>query len=87
MSRIRRIESVGWGFFGLVLVVAIPAWIYVIFQATHDSLTLGTRVGAGVTLAFFFAAFTSWAVNSLLQYRSTPSDRDEPANRKPRKSK
>lgn len=87
MNSIRRIESVGWGFFGLVLVVAIPAWIYVIFQVTHDSLTLGTRVGAGVTLAFFFAAFTSWLVNSLLQYRSTPSDGDEPAKQMPRKNK
>ena len=70
MSKVRRIDSVGWGFFGIVLVPAIPACIYFVFQITHDSLTLGTRVGTGITLAFFATAFFTWAVNSLLQLRA-----------------
>lgn len=69
MSKSVRIESVGWGFFGIVLVVAIPVGIYIVFQLTNEQLTLGMRAGAGITLAMFFAAFSSWAVNSLLQYR------------------
>lgn len=72
MNRLRRIESVGWGFFGLVLIVAIPVCIYLVYSMTHDGLTVGTRVGTGITLAFFFAAFFSWAVNSLLQYVARP---------------
>jgi len=70
MSGLRRIDSVGWGFFGLVLVAAIPACIYFVFQITHESLTLGTRAGTGITLAFFVTAFFTWAVNSLLQLRA-----------------
>jgi len=70
MSGLRSIDSVGWGFFGLVLLPAIPACIYFVFQITHDSLTLGTRAGTGITLAFFFTAIFTWAVNSLLQLRA-----------------
>ncbi|MBL7647130.1 MAG: hypothetical protein JNK74_13165 [Candidatus Hydrogenedentes bacterium] len=70
MSKSRRIDSVGWGFFGVVLVAAIPACIYFVFQITHDSLTLGTRAGTGITLAFFVTAFFTWTVNSLLQLRA-----------------
>ena len=69
MISLNRLESVGWGFFGLVLVAAIPAGIYLVFQITNEEVTLGMRAGAGITLAVFFAAFTSWAVNSLLQFR------------------
>ena len=67
MKRARRIEYLGWGFFGLVLTAAVPVAIYTIYQITHDSVTTGTRVGTGVTVAFFFAAFSSWAANGLLQ--------------------
>lgn len=67
MTKAHRIEYLGWGFFGLVLVVAIPVAIYAVYQITHDNVTVGTRVGMGVTLAFFFAAFSSWAANGLLQ--------------------
>ncbi len=74
MSARRRIDSVGWGFFGLVLVPAIPACIYFVFQITHDSLTLGTRAGTGITLAFFVTAFITWVVNSLLQLRAGHGD-------------
>lgn len=81
MTRSRHIESVGWGFFGLVLIAAIPACIYLVFRGTHDSLTLGTRVGTGITLAFFFAAFFSWAVNSLLQFRARRLNGDGRAGR------
>lgn len=69
MTKPVRFESVGWGFFCLVLVAAIPAGVYFVFQITNEQLTLGMRAGAGVTLAVFFAAVASWAVNSLLQYR------------------
>ena len=67
MTKSPRIEYLGWGFFGLVLTFAIPAAIYIVYQITHDSVTVGTRVGMGITLAFFFTAFASWAANSLLQ--------------------
>lgn len=70
MSTFRRIDSVGWGFFAIVLVAAIPACIYFIFQITHESLTLGTRAGTGITLAFFVTACFTWVVNSLLQLRA-----------------
>lgn len=80
MSKVRRIDSVGWGFFGIALVVAIPACVYFVFQITHESLTLGTRAGTGITLAFFVTAFFTWAVNSLLQLRAG-SDGDGNAER------
>jgi hypothetical protein len=70
MSKLHRIDSVGWGFFAIVLVAAIPASVYFVFQITHDSLTLGTRAGSGITLAFFVTAFFTWTVNSLLQLRA-----------------
>lgn len=69
MTSPNRLESVGWGFFGLVLLAAIPAGIYVVFKITNEELTLGMRAGAGITLAIFFAAFASWGVNSVLHYR------------------
>jgi len=67
MTKTYRIEYLGWGFFGLVLVAAMPVAIYTVYQITHDNVTIGTRVGMGVTLAFFVAAFFSWAANGLLQ--------------------
>lgn len=67
MTKTPRIEYLGWGFFALVLAVAVPVAIYAVYQITHDSVTIGTRVGMGMTLAFFFAAFSSWAANGLLQ--------------------
>ena len=67
MTKAPRIEYLGWGFFGLVLIAAVPVAIYTVYQITHDSVTVGTRVGMGVTLAFFVTAFLSWAANGLLQ--------------------
>lgn len=67
MTKAYRIEYLGWGFFGLVLIPTVPVAIYTVYQITHDNVTVGTRVGMGITLAFFVAAFFSWAANALLQ--------------------
>ena len=76
MTKAPRIEYLGWGFFCLVLVAAVPVAIYAVYQITHESVTIGTRVGMGLTLAFFFAAFSSWAANGLLQIWNRRMDGD-----------
>ena len=70
MSTESRWESVGWGFFGIMLVLFLGPCIYLVLSMTYDTLHIGTRVGTGVFLAFFAAGMVSWMVNSLLQYRS-----------------
>lgn len=74
MSATGRIDSVGWIFFGVVLALITPACIYMVYSITHDSVTPGTRIGSGVTLAFFVAAVVSFLVNSLLQLRARRLD-------------
>lgn len=83
MTKAPRIEYLGWGFFCLVLVVAVPVAIYAVYQITHESVTVGTRVGMGIALAFFFAAFSSWAANGLLQIWNQRRDDGERANNTP----
>lgn len=80
MMKRRRIEYLGWGFFGLVLVCAIPPSIFFLYQITHDGVTTGTRVGTGITVAFFIAAFSSWAANGLLQLRNRRMDDQDGAD-------
>lgn len=70
MSDKERWDSVGWGFFGAMFVLWLAPGIYVIYSITSSTLTTGTRVGTGVVLAFMAAGFTSWAVNSMLDYRA-----------------
>lgn len=74
MTKTHRLEYLGWGFFSLVLAAAVPVAIYTVYQITHDSVTVGTRVGMGITMAFFIAAFSSWLANSLLQVRNRRLD-------------
>jgi hypothetical protein len=74
MTESRRLDSVGWIFFFVMLVLYLPVCIYVVIQMTLDTLHIGTRVGVGVVLAFFAAGFTSWLVNSMLYYRAQRLD-------------
>lgn len=67
MTKAYRIEYLGWGFFGLLLIATVPISIYATYQITHDGVTVGTRVGMGVTVAFFVTALLTWAANALLQ--------------------
>ncbi len=76
MTKAHRIEYLGWGFFGLVLIAAVPAAIYTMYQITSDTVTVGSRVGMGIALAFFFTAFFTWAANGLLQMWDRRMDGD-----------
>lgn len=74
MSAPDRIETVGWIFFGVVLALSTPICVYLMYEITHESVTHGTRIGSGVTLAFFVAAVLSFLVNSALQFRARRLD-------------
>jgi len=89
MSSDNRWDSVGWGFFGAMLVLWSFPSIYFVFSITSDSLTKGTRAGTGIVLAFFAASFTSWLVNSMLNYRAERRESREapPANNDAKKKK
>jgi hypothetical protein len=76
MTKAYRIEYLGWGFFGLVLIATVPIAIYTMYQITHDGVTVGTRVGMGIALAFIVTAFLSWAANALLQIWNQRQDDD-----------
>ena len=62
----RRFDSVGWVFFGVVWLLSLAPVIYVVFENTLDSTTVGTRVATSMFLAGFVAAFISWIANSIL---------------------
>ena len=66
----QRIESVGWIFFGVMVLLFVPLGVYVLLKMTHDSVHIGTRVGTGVFFGFMVAGFTSWLANSILFYRA-----------------
>ena len=70
MTSNKRWDSVGWGFFGAMLLLWTAPSIYLIYNMTSSSLTHGTRAGTGVALAFMAAGFTSWLANSMLDYRA-----------------
>jgi hypothetical protein len=62
----RRLDSVGWVFFGVVWLLSVAPVIYLVFENTRDSTPVGTRVATGMFLAGFVAAFISWIANSIL---------------------
>ena len=70
MSEEKRWDSVGWGFFCVALVLWSFPCVYFIFQITSDAITIGARTVTGVGIAFVAAGFTSWLVNSMLNYRA-----------------
>ena len=87
MSPRTRWDSVGWGFFGAMLLLWMAPSIYLIYNVTASSLTHGTRAGTGIALAFMAAGFTSWLANSMLVYRARRLEAQEaPPGKSGRKS-
>jgi len=78
MTEKRRLDSVGWIFFGMVLLVLLGPCIYIVLENTSPTLTIGMRVSTGVIVAFFGAAFIAWGVNTALQFRAGANEDDEP---------
>lgn len=78
MTAKKRLDSVGWGFFGLTLLVYVPLLGYLMYRGTYDTLHIGTRIGTGVFFGFIAAGFTSWLVNSMLFYRAQRLEAKEP---------
>lgn len=87
MNQKKRLDSVGWIFFSVALVLYLPPCIYAIISVTVDALHIGIRVGTGIALAFFAAGFTSWIVNSILYYRAERLDARETPPKKPGKKR
>ena len=81
MTATKRLDSVGWVFFGVVLALYTPLCIYLVLAVTVESLGMPARAGTGVCLAFFAAAFTSWLANSILSYRAQRLEAREAASR------
>lgn len=79
MTSKKRRDSVGWGFFGITLLVFVPLFGYLIYEMTYDTLHIGTRIGTGIFFGCMAAGFTSWLVNSMLFYRARHLDAKEAA--------
>lgn len=88
MNPFSKLESAGWGFFGVSCVLFAAPAVWLAWSITYDSATPATRIAFGVFMACIVAAFFTAAVNELLHRRNlrrADKQRNEPAS-KPAKS-
>ncbi|MFO7774744.1 MAG: hypothetical protein R6W89_03000 [Candidatus Hydrogenedentota bacterium] len=62
-----RIESLGWGFYTIVLVILYGPLLYLISQVTREDTAIAVRLGMAFVAAMFAAAIIAWAANASLQ--------------------
>ncbi|MFP4171537.1 MAG: hypothetical protein ACLFV4_01355 [Candidatus Hydrogenedentota bacterium] len=62
-----RIESLGWGFYAIVLVILYGPVLYLISQVTREDTAIVVRLGMAFVAAMFAAAIIAWAANAILQ--------------------
>ena len=62
-----RIESLGWGFYVIVLVILFGPMLYLISQVTREDTAIVVRLGMAFVAAMFTAAIIAWAANATLQ--------------------
>ena len=62
-----RIESLGWGFYSIVLVILYGPMVYVISQLTREDTAMVVRLGMAFVAAMFVSAVIAWAANAGLQ--------------------
>ncbi len=62
-----RIESLGWGFYSIVLVILYGPMVYVISQLTREDTAMVVRLGMAFVAAMFVSAVIAWAANASLQ--------------------
>jgi hypothetical protein len=82
---LKEIDSVGWGFWGIVFVLSLPPCIWVCWKMKAPAVAALIPIGFGVVLAMAVAAFISWPVNMLLQWRD--ERRRKTARKKTKKKK
>ena len=62
-----RIESLGWGFYTIVLVILFGPMLYLMSQVTREDTAIVVRLGMAFVAAMFAAALIAWAANASLQ--------------------
>ena len=64
----KKIESLGWGFFLIVWVLLAPLCVFLILRFTYEEvIEFPQQVGLGLFISAGLAAVIAWASNSLLQ--------------------
>lgn len=66
LKPLRDLDSVGWGFFGIVFVIIIAPVSFAVWYYTLENVEWPVRVLAGVFLAAVCAAVIAFVVNDAL---------------------
>jgi len=85
-----RIESLGWGFYVIVLVILYGPMLYLISQVTREDTAIAVRLGMAFVAAMFVAAIIAWAANATLQTvleKRRAADQRQSKNKKKSKKK
>lgn len=88
MNPFSKLESAGWGFFGISCLLFAAPGVWLAWSITYDSAAAATRVAFGIFMGCIVAAFFTAAVNELLHRRNlhrAEKKRSEP-DAKPAKS-
>ncbi len=75
----KKIESLGWGFFLIVWALTAPLCIFATWQYTYEFVEPQVRVVSALFMAAGLAAVIAWAANAFLQLRH---ERQREANQK-----
>ncbi|MFM1921206.1 MAG: hypothetical protein RLZZ303_2840 [Candidatus Hydrogenedentota bacterium] len=70
MNPFSKLESAGWGFFGVSCLFFAAPGVWLAWSITYDSATPATRIAFGIFMACIVAAFFTAAVNELLHRRN-----------------
>ncbi len=76
-----RLESAGWGFFGVSCLLFAGPGVWIVWNGTYDTVTVGARIGFGIVLGMIAAAFFTTAANEVL-YRLNAGREDEEPEQK-----
>jgi hypothetical protein len=69
MKSLSKLDSVGWGFWGICFIVFLGPCIYVGWILSNDYVESSVRVLIGITGAAMVAGVISWVVNDQLHRR------------------
>ena len=64
----KRLELVGWTFWLIAFIVALPVCLFIVWQAAFSTTLPVVRVGASILLAAVFSACLSVAVNFVIEF-------------------
>ena len=76
---LRRIDSVGWGFFSIVAIILLGPLCYIFVQIVGEDAEPMAPYGLGLISALFAAAVIAWVTNTALQWLNSLS---RPAKKK-----